>query len=44
MGYIYANYPRHLIRHQFYLTDEQFDGAISYIDIHYARTFTFLDC
>jgi len=35
MDYIHANYPRHLIRHQFYLTDEQFDGAISYIDTHY---------
>ncbi|MEI6429296.1 MAG: hypothetical protein WCO45_13080 [Pseudanabaena sp. ELA607] len=35
MDYIHANYPRHLIRHQFYLTDEQFDVAISYIDTHY---------
>ena len=35
MDYIHANYPRHLIRHQFYLTDEQFDGAMSYIDNHY---------
>jgi uncharacterized protein (DUF433 family) len=35
MDYIRANYPRHLIRHQFYLTDEQFDAAISYIDAHY---------
>lgn len=35
MDYIHANYPRHLIRHQFYLTDEQFDVAISYIDAHY---------
>ena len=35
MDYIHANYPRHLIRHQFYLTDEQFDAAISYIDAHY---------
>ena len=35
MDYIHAGYPRHLIRHQFYLTDEQFDGAMSYIDIHY---------
>ena len=35
MDYIHANYPRHLIRHQFYLTDEQFEAAISYIDAHY---------
>ena len=35
MDYIHANYPRHLIRHQFYLTDDQFDAAISYIDAHY---------
>ncbi len=35
MDYIHANYPRRLIRHQFYLTDEQFDVAMSYIDAHY---------
>jgi hypothetical protein len=35
MDYIHANYPRHLIRHQFYLSDEQFDAAIAYIDAHY---------
>ena len=35
MDYIHANYPRHLIRHQFYLTDQQFDGAMSYLDTHY---------
>jgi uncharacterized protein (DUF433 family) len=35
MDYIHAGYPRHLIRHQFYLTNEQFDGAMSYIDTHY---------
>ena len=35
MDYIHANYPRHLIRHQFYLTDEQFDAAMTYIDTHY---------
>jgi uncharacterized protein (DUF433 family) len=35
MDYIHAGYPRHLIRHQFYLTDEQFDGAMSYLDTHY---------
>lgn len=35
MDYIHTEYPRHLIRHQFYLTDEQFDAAISYIDSHY---------
>jgi uncharacterized protein (DUF433 family) len=35
MDYIHAGYPRHLIRHQFYLTDEQFDGAMSYLDAHY---------
>ena len=35
MDYIHASYPRYLIRHQFYLTDEQFDGAMSYIDTHY---------
>jgi uncharacterized protein (DUF433 family) len=35
MDYVHASYPRHLIRHQFYLTDEQFDGAMSYIDSHY---------
>jgi len=35
MDYIHANYPQHLIRHQFYLTDEQFNAAISYIDTHH---------
>ncbi len=35
IDYLHANYPRHLIRHQFYLTDEQFDAAMSYIDTHY---------
>ncbi|NER97797.1 MAG: DUF433 domain-containing protein [Symploca sp. SIO1B1] len=35
MDYIHTNYPRPLIRHQFYLTDEQFDVAMSYIDTHY---------
>ncbi|NER24231.1 MAG: DUF433 domain-containing protein [Symploca sp. SIO1C2] len=35
MNYIHTNYPRPLIRHQFYLTDEQFDVAMSYIDTHY---------
>jgi uncharacterized protein (DUF433 family) len=35
MDYIHASYPRHLIRHQFYLTDEQFDAALSYIEAHY---------
>ncbi|MGK7892269.1 MAG: DUF433 domain-containing protein, partial [Xenococcus sp. (in: cyanobacteria)] len=35
MDYIHANYPRHLIRHQFYITDEQFKVAMSYIDNHY---------
>ncbi len=35
MDYIHASYPRHLIRHQFYLTDQQFDGAMSYLDTHY---------
>jgi len=35
MDYLHANYPRHLIRHQFYLTDEQFETALSYIDTHY---------
>jgi uncharacterized protein (DUF433 family) len=35
MDSIHTGYPRHLIRHQFYLTDEQFDGAMSYIDTHY---------
>ncbi len=35
MDYIHANYPRHLIRHQFYITDEQFNVAMSYIDSHY---------
>jgi len=37
MDYIHASYPRHLIRHQFYLTDEQFDAAIAYIDAHYGE-------
>lgn len=35
MDYIQSGYPRSLIRHQFYLTDEQFDLAMSYIDTHY---------
>ncbi|MCC5617223.1 DUF433 domain-containing protein [Nostoc sp. CHAB 5836] len=35
MDYVHAGYPRHLIRHQFYLTDEQFDVAMAYIDNHY---------
>lgn len=35
MDYTHANYPCHLIRHQFYLTDDQFDVAISYINTHY---------
>ncbi len=35
MDYIHADYPRHLIRHQFYLTDEQFDVAMAYIDNYY---------
>ncbi len=35
MDYIHANYPRHLIRHQFYITDEQFNAAMSYINHHY---------
>ena len=35
MDYIHTNYPRHLIRHQFYITDEQFNAAMSYIDTHY---------
>lgn len=35
MDYFHANYPRHLIRHQFYVTDDQFNAAISYIDTHY---------
>mgnify|MGYP003876545069 CR=1 FL=1 len=34
MDYIHAGYPRHLIRHQFYLTDQQFNGAMAYIDAH----------
>lgn len=35
MDYIHASYPRHLIRNQFYLTNEQFDIAMSYIETHY---------
>jgi uncharacterized protein (DUF433 family) len=35
MDYIHANYPRPLIRHQFYITDDQFEAAMSYIDTHY---------
>lgn len=35
MDYIHANYPRHLIRHQFHITDEKFNAAMSYIDTHY---------
>ena len=35
MDYLHANYPPPLIRHQFYMTDEQFDAAMSYIEAHY---------
>ncbi|MEA5419692.1 DUF433 domain-containing protein [Spirulina sp. CCNP1310] len=34
MDYIHANYPHYFIRHQFYLTDAQFNAAISYINAH----------
>jgi len=32
MDYIHAGYPPKLIRHYFYVTDEQFSAAISYIE------------
>lgn len=32
MDYIHAGYPPYLIRHQFYITDEQFEAAMSYIE------------
>ncbi|OCQ99291.1 DUF433 domain-containing protein [Oscillatoriales cyanobacterium USR001] len=32
MDYIYAGYPPTLIRNQFYITDEQFNAAMSYIE------------
>lgn len=35
MDYVNADYPRHFIRHQFYLTDTQFNAAMSYIDAHF---------
>ena len=35
MDYVHADYPRPLIRHQFYITDQQFDAAMAYIDAHY---------
>ena len=34
MDYICAGYPTNLIRHKFYITDQQFDAAMSYIDAH----------
>lgn len=32
MDYITASYPRKLIRNKFYITDEQFNAAMSYIE------------
>lgn len=37
MDYIHAGYPTNLIRHKFYVTDRQFDAAISYIETHRAE-------
>jgi len=34
MDYIHAGYPLNLIRHKFYITDQQFDAAISYIETY----------
>ena len=35
MDYIHAGDPRHLIRHQFYISEEQFDAAMAYIDANW---------
>ncbi|NJM70147.1 MAG: DUF433 domain-containing protein [Scytonema sp. RU_4_4] len=37
MDYIHAGYPPHLIRHQFYISDEQFHTAMSYIEANRAE-------
>ena len=37
MDYIHAGYPPNLIRHKFYITDRQFDAAISYIETYRAE-------
>ena len=37
MDYIHAGYPPNLIRHKFYVTDRQFDAAMSYIEAHSAE-------
>jgi uncharacterized protein (DUF433 family) len=37
MDYIHAGYPPKFIRHQFYITDEQFDAAMYYIETHRAE-------
>ncbi|MFB2981221.1 DUF433 domain-containing protein [Microseira sp. BLCC-F43] len=37
MDYIHAGYPPHLIRHQFYISDEQFEAAMSYIEANRAE-------
>jgi uncharacterized protein (DUF433 family) len=37
MDYIHAGYPHSLIRNKFYITDEQFSTAMSYIKSNYAE-------
>lgn len=37
MDYIHAGYPPNLLRHKFYITDQQFDAAISYIETYRAE-------
>ncbi len=37
MDYIHKGYAPHIIRNYFYITDEQFNAAMSYIDNHRAE-------
>jgi uncharacterized protein (DUF433 family) len=37
MDYIHAGYAPHLIHNYFYITDEQFNAAMSYIENHHAE-------
>lgn len=37
MDYIHAGYPPKLIRHKFYITNEQFDAAMSYVEANHAE-------
>jgi uncharacterized protein (DUF433 family) len=37
MDYIHTGYAPHLIRNYFYITDEQFNAAMSYIETHRAQ-------